>query len=247
MENFSKALEVEKKRLWARCPTCSELPRTGRILDEFESGCGKGCLGKMLKYVSYLDAGIPSEFWNLDLEDYKGDRKVLEVVKKYTLDLVGNYEKGHGILFYGGHGTGKSLLASSILKKACEEQVYKVKMRPLYDIIDLLKKSYDDDSTEIIDELSVTDFYCIEDTGLEYRRKDSEYVAKEFDRLFQIRRRKSLPTLMTVSYSLNQIEITYGEHILSTFYSCMKPLRCQGNDFRKERLKSSEETVPQKE
>jgi DNA replication protein DnaC len=238
--NFEKDLDVEKRKLWAECKECASCPRTGRILDEFMPVCKNSCLKKMLQYASYMRAYIPSEFWNLSLKNYKKDSKVLEIVNDYIRRLQKNLDTGKGILFHGGTGTGKSLLANEILKAACRNG-FKAKTRSLTEILESLKKSYSDDNiVNVEQELENSDFFCFEDTGLEYRKKDSEFVPREFDRLFQIRKNSRLPTLVTIPYSPEQIEVHYGKHLLSTFYSCMTPVRCKGQDFREEISKKGE-------
>lgn len=235
--NFEKIIEVEKRNLWRKCKECSECPRTGRILDEFLSDCKNSCLKKMMQYSSYMKASIPGEFWNLTLDDYRKDSKVLSIVEDYINTLEEKLDSGTGLLFHGGCGTGKSLLANEILKAACRKG-YKVRTRPLAEILDSLKRGYRDDAVlNIENELETMDFYCFEDTGLEYRKKESDFVPKEFDRLFQIRKNSRLPTLVTMSYSPEQIELHYGKHLLSTFYSCMKPVRLKSSDYRQEMIK----------
>jgi DNA replication protein DnaC len=234
--NFEKELEVEKRRLWEICKECNKSPRTGRILDEFLPECKNSCLKKMMQYASYMKTSIPSEFWNLNLKDYKKDSKVLEIVNVYIKKIEQNFDSGLGLLFHGGHGSGKSLLANEVLKAACKEG-YTAKTRSLTEILESVKKSYKEDNNQVESEIENTDFYCFEDAGLEYRKKDSEFVSKEFDRLFQIRKRSRLPTLVTMPYSPEQVELYYGKHLLSTFYSCMRPVRLKGSDYREEMSK----------
>jgi len=236
--HFERAIENAKEKLWKECKTCKENIRTGRLLDEFSAECPNNCYIKIKNYFSYASSNIPVEFWDLSLKAYKRDPRVLEVVDDYIKNIKENYEKGFGLVIYGGFGTGKSLLANEILKHACRRD-FRCMTKPINEVFEALKPGYKEDTiTGTEEEISKMDFYCFEDTGLEYRKKESEFVPRQFDRLFQTRKRARLPTIITLPYSLEQFEINYGGHLASTFRDCMKPLRLSGGDYRKENTRA---------
>lgn len=62
--------------------------------------------------------GIPYEYLNATLDDYKQNKDIKKFFKNYLINLHDIYEDNLGLLLYGNNGTGKTLLGCLVVKEA---------------------------------------------------------------------------------------------------------------------------------
>lgn len=73
-------------------------------------------------YHRYFEANIPVKYWNLEMhQDFGGDPSLLSYYKNLIMDLTKIYEDGLALIFAGGFGRGKTMVATNILKRALEK------------------------------------------------------------------------------------------------------------------------------
>ena len=97
-----------------------------RMLSECDKCIHSGWIGQkkcqcFLTFEKYYDnheAGIDREYWKKELLDWQGDPKAYQFLDKYLKNLPSYFQDGNGMIFYGGIGTGKTLLSVFILKEA---------------------------------------------------------------------------------------------------------------------------------
>ena len=92
---------------------------------------------KTVAILRYSESNIPVEYWDLKMEDFKGDSRLLKKYNEYIEDLKLSYQQGLSLCFSGSHGRGKTMTVSNILKKACEKG-YSTLYTTLSDIVNVL-------------------------------------------------------------------------------------------------------------
>ena len=81
------------------------------------SGCS-ACALKCARFEKYAESGIPVSFWTMSFKNFAGDKNFKNSIKKVVSNIDEFYDKGESLMFVGSLGTGKSYMASVILKIA---------------------------------------------------------------------------------------------------------------------------------
>lgn len=100
-----KKIEIEKNMLIANCKRC------------FGKGCGS-CFGYCAFIDKMAEAEIPVDYWFRNMKDFYGEKNFKEIIISYIENLDSEYKNGYTLCFAGHRGTGKTMAACSILKKA---------------------------------------------------------------------------------------------------------------------------------
>ena len=135
----------------------------------------------------YIRSNIPPEYWDLDLRNFKGNKRTVKLVKKYVDKLNEAYKAGIGFLFTGTNGVGKTSMQMIILKAAIKNG-YSAFHITLPEIFHYIKLGFDDPKLllEIHQILRETDFLAVSELGKDYHRKGSElFMRSEFDMIFR--------------------------------------------------------------
>jgi len=215
------------------CPTCGSVDKDNNTITmngkEYHCPC-KEQKEKALLYRAER-ANIPKEYWHLDMEDFKGDKKSLKEINEYIQYIDNYYKKGIGLLLWGTHGTGKTFCTIHVLKEAIKKHYRNVRFTCLSDIVSLFTASWynDNEKKEFYNKMMETQFLVIDDVGKEYKTK-SNLSESVFDRVLRYREH---PTIITSNRALEDIENTYGESIASLMYGKLISIRFSGEDFRK--------------
>jgi DNA replication protein DnaC len=255
MGGLEEALEIEKSKLKRKCPQCSKY---AELLTE----CKRKCREIYKLYIKYAFANIPRELWALELEDFdikvpyiKADeiaqrKKTLEDVRYYIKNFQNAYENGLGLIIYGTHGSGKSMLTACVLKEAIF-QGKKVLMRDFNDILSYIRKNdkFASNELNIEKEFEEMDVYCIENFGVnqflirpDINAKEDKfmrgpnYITREISRLLDKRRRFMSPTIITTYYDIDALKDAQdeeGRQLLSVFFGNSQRLNVPGSDYRK--------------
>lgn len=195
---------------------------------------------KLIAINRYAEANIPLDYWTLKMErDFKGDARLLKKYEEYTSDLKASYEAGSSICFAGGHGLGKTMTITCILKKATQKG-YNCLYTTLSDIVNVLTASGGEDKYLARRELALVDFLAIDEFDPRFMPSDNaaDLYARSLESVFRTRASNKMPTLMA-SNSPNPVESFKGQlkdSIDSLMKGYMKPFMVTpGKDFRKEK------------
>jgi DNA replication protein DnaC len=194
-----------------------------------------------------LSAGILEEFWNLDIDQFKGNEAVTKVVHEYLDNLDNARKQGISIFFYGTNGTGKTFLGVEVLKEALRKG-YSAQFTSLGGVIQALTDGwYDAEKRRRYEErIRDVDFLMIDDVGKEMRVSKNGLTEMVFDNLIRYRSFRNKPMILTTNSDIESVENVYGKSIVSLLYGKFIPIRVVGEDYRKtvlaktviERLKS---------
>lgn len=214
-----KKIDKEKERIIAKCNNCHGF------------GCS-ACSG----YCAYIDlmaeSCVPVDYWYRKMEDFYGD----ETFKKFILEYMENIDKefvdGLTLCFVGHRGTGKTMGACSILKKALLKN-YNVYYVTMVDAVSTLTSC---DSGYFRDVVKNIDFMVIDEVDQRFfpSQGSQELYGNHFEYILRTRSQNKLPTIICTN-SENTDEIFSGqfkESFESLKAQFVKTFRVGGKDAR---------------
>jgi DNA replication protein DnaC len=146
----------------------------------------------------YSESNIPIEYWTLKMErNFVGDPRLLAKYNEYLADLKGAYVEGKSICFSGGHGLGKTMTITCILKKASQKG-FSCLYTTLSDIVNVLTQAGGEDKFLARRELSQVDFLAIDEFDSRFMPSENaaDLYARSLETVFRTRSQNKLPTLM---------------------------------------------------
>lgn len=213
-------INAEKDRVVRGCKRCQGL------------GCGV-CIG----YCSFIDkmaeAEIPADYWFRSMNGFYGDRDFGETVVAYMDDLSKQLAEGLVYCFVGHRGTGKTMAACEILKKAlCGS--YTAHYTTMVDAVARLLAPESHQFRKIVRQ---SDFFVIDEVDQRFfpSQGSQELYGNQFENMIRTRAQNRLPTIMcTNSEDTDQI---FGGEFQKSFESLkaqfIKVIRAGGKDARK--------------
>ena len=181
-------------------------------------------LKKELRYNINLEkSGIPKFYWNINFENYKGDKANKEYLYiEYYANNCHKKEFNHIHLFlYGNHSTQKSALMYNICKQAIKNEM-KVKTILAGTLIDKLMKLqgfnfiqeiYDDiQELKNCDLLAIDDIFDIE-KSLMWGSNNKTMIISEWDQFLREVLASKTKIITTSNYDKNNIRQHFGKSI----------------------------------
>lgn len=194
---------------------------------------------KLVAINRYAESNVPIEYWGLKMErDFVGDPRLKQRYEEYVQDLKTSYNNGVSICFAGGHGLGKTMTATCILKKACQKG-YTCLYTNLSDIVSVLTAGSGEDKFLARRELVLVDFLVIDEFDSRFMPSENaaDLYARSLESVFRARSQNKLPTLMCTN-SPNVVESFSGAlkaSISSLMSGNLKVFPVLGEDIRKKR------------
>lgn len=208
---------------------------------------GRGC-SVCHGFCAFIDrmaqAEIPVDYWLRDMKDFYGHPDFAKEINHYIDKLDEMYKKGISLCLVGHSGTGKTMSACSILKKALWPHTnpnldYAVFYITLADAVShlLSPKSY-----LFRNSIKYYDFMVIDEVDPRFFSTEAsrELYGNQFENILRTRAQNRLPTIMCTN--LEDVDKIFGGEFARTFNSLksqfIKVLRAGGKDVRqgKERL-----------
>lgn len=146
----------------------------------------------------YAESNIPIEYWSLKMDrDFVGDPRLKTKYDEYVADLKDTYNSGSSICLAGGHGLGKTMTATCILKKACLKG-YVCLYTNLSDIVSVLTSGSGEDKYLARRELVLVDFLVIDEFDPRFMPTENaaDLYARSLESVFRARSQNKLPTIM---------------------------------------------------
>jgi DNA replication protein DnaC len=188
----------------------------------------------------YAESNIPIEYWYLKMErDFTGDPRLLAKYTEYIADLKKAYEAGTSVCFAGGHGLGKTMTITCVLKRATLKG-FTCLYTTLSDIVSVLTQGSSDDKIVARRELAMVDFLAIDEFDPRFMPSENaaDLYARSLESVFRARSQNKLPTLMGTN-SPNPVESFTGQmkasldSLMQGYLEIFKVM--PGKDFRKEK------------
>jgi DNA replication protein DnaC len=197
---------------------------------------------KMIKIIAinrYAESNLPIEYWTLKMEkDFYGDPRLLAKYNEYISDLKSSYINGASICFAGGHGLGKTMTVTCILKKASQKG-YSCLYTTLSDIVSAVTSGVGEEKYLARRELAMVDFLAIDEFDSRFMPSENaaDLYARSLESVFRTRSQNKLPTLMCTN-SPNIVESFGGQlkqSLDSLIKGYLKMFPVFGEDFRKKK------------
>jgi DNA replication protein DnaC len=192
---------------------------------------------RLIAINRYAESNIPLEYWTLKMDrDFVGDSRLLAKYNEYIADLKNSYITGSSICFAGGHGLGKTMTITAVLKKASQKG-FTCLYTTLSDIVSVLTQASGEDRYIARRELALVDFLAIDEFDPRFMSSENaaNLYARSLESVFRTRSQNKIPTLMCTN-SPNVVSSFHGplkESIDSLMKGYLKIFPVMGEDFRK--------------
>ena len=166
--------------------------------------------------------------------DYQSANALLNQIADYVRNITNAKKKGISLMLAGSNGTGKTLLATSILKAVIQKGM-SAQMTSLGGIIQCYTDGWGDPKKRQIfdDRIKNSDFLLIDDVGKEYQAKNSDLTEIMFDNLIRYRVFRRKPFILTTNTAPDDLRNRYGNSLMSLIEGKTIKLKVLGSDYRK--------------
>lgn len=180
-----------------------------------------------------LQSFIMEEYQKLSLDDFLKDCPAKDKTLIYIEEIQKMREEGIGILISGPNGTGKTFLATEVLKEALDNG-YSAQVATVTGIIDIYTKGWESEPNRVFfnERIREIDFLLIDDIGKENDKSISAIGRQVIDRLIRYRSSRLKPTLYTTNATLPELGEKYGKSLMSLIVGNTLKIPVDGKDFR---------------
>lgn len=209
------------------CPTCSKKGSYTWKGEEHECDC----VMQLQLHKHYLAAGIGVTYQRLgwdDLADKATERFAQNYLKSNAVD------RGVGMLFTGGIGTGKTLVCNLVMKEFVK-QGYHCYATTFASMIEFYTSGWRDQNEKkyFAKKIVNSDVLLLDDLGRELRRSN-KLSESTFDDVLRTRVQGGRATLLTTNMSSDELGNGYGSGALSLIQEVSLQREFAGSDYRKQ-------------
>ena len=232
---YKKHPEVPKMFDGKNCPSCHG---DGYVVfggERYECDC----VEQLQKYKHYISAGIPIKYQKLSWADWDNKEFPIDdgIVKKYRDNLSNYVNNGIGLFLRGSNGSGKSFIATMILKELVNDG-HSCYMTTAADMADIVKNKWKTDFDEDFYKTKIeqTDVLYIDDVGRELIDLDTNWADKfnktSLDNIVRQRVQNGKTTFITTNLTDKRFVSYYGNGIKSLLLESMICFEVFGKDHR---------------
>ena len=218
------------------CKTCNKQKtfkaRQGDQIVEYRCNCTT----QWMLFRWLLNSGINYRYQTLTWDDAtQVPKPVLEQVLTYAGNWRAMRTRGLGMTLWStGFGTGKTMLATLVLKAIIAEggEGY---FCTFTQMLDMFASTWRDKEERewFSRRVSGAGFLVVDDIGKESKAKGMESMVDPMvDGLIRRRVSASLPTIVTTNYTPDDLHQRYGSNVLSLLSEVNAPVEVPGTDFR---------------
>lgn len=172
--------------------------------------------------------------WTFENDDH-ANPKVMDVARRYVDHFAEMLDRGKGILFYGGVGTGKTYAAASIAN-ALIDQGHPCLVTNFVRLTNQISESFEG-RQDYIDNISKYKLLVIDDFASE---RNTEYMAEMVTNTIDARYRSGLPLIVTTNLTASDLKTPPDlrhDRIYSRVLEMCVPVEVTGGDRRIKRMR----------
>lgn len=188
---------------------------------------------KRLRDGGFLEGEMKQ--WTFDNDDAQ-NAKLTNVAKNYVENFAEMKQRGKGLLFFGGVGTGKTYAAACIANALIDEG-RPCLMTNFSRLANTISGMFEG-KQEYIDSLNKYDLLVIDDLATE---RDTEYMQEIVFNVIDSRYRANKPLIVTTNLTSDEISKaadTSRQRIFSRLYDMCIPFEVSGTDRRRANLRN---------
>lgn len=210
------------------CPTC----RGAKTYRWQGNECDCNCQRQLQLALHYAASGIGVTYQRLDWADYEGDPALLPHVLKYLERHDDYIARGVGLLFHGGIGLGKTLVANLVLKELIKRG-YTCFATTFANAVEAFTASWRSSERKewFADKFMYSKVLLLDDLGRELRTS-TNLPQSTFDMILRTRVAEGRPTVLTTNCTLGELSTGYGAQVLSQLSEQSLVFEFTGEDYR---------------
>jgi DNA replication protein DnaC len=220
--------------VWTRCPGCAQAE-----VDEVQAAeHSRAADARMTQLTDLLgQTAIPKRFIGRTIESFIAttpeQRRAQAIARAYAGRFDELLDKGKGLIFGGGPGTGKSHLAGGILQAIFPKHVgvYTTLMGMLFAIRDTYGKKGGRTEGEVIEELSSVPLLVLDEVGAQ--RGTNEELLMLFE-VMDRRYRRMLPVILITNQDIEGLKTFVGERVQDRLLETSPWVSFTWDSYRKE-------------
>jgi DNA replication protein DnaC len=181
-------------------------------------------------HYKYLNIG--RRFWEADLSEIDSGQK--KAIRTYVKSFKFMISKGIGLYLWGSNGSGKTYIATALLKYAWTNwrvTGYCVTAAELKESWIEDRPAHDGSDETMIERVTTARLLVIDDIGREHRAA-SGFAENRFGMLLRDRSRDLKTTIMTSNLDPQQFGEIYGRSIVELVKECTHPIKLVANNYR---------------
>lgn len=197
------------------------------------------CLDQWKLHLLLLHCGIGLNYQQASWDDL--DRQVpgsvVNGVLAYSQDAHMYMPRGMGMILHGENGTGKTYLATLLLKDLIRAG-YDGYFTQFNEMVDSYTRGWRDSEEEewFIRRVVNAEVLVIDDIGKESKGREN-VIGSLFDRVIRSRSAALKPTIITTNYTQEEVQTGYGGSVMSLLGGSSDFTEVTGGDFRLTKLK----------
>jgi DNA replication protein DnaC len=209
-------------------------------LDEYECSCAD----QWVMHRAFLWSGIGIAYQRLCWRDVKAEAEAVDKVRAY-LDRADDYAaNGVGLILHGSIGSGKTLLATLLLR-ALLAMGFSGHFSTFTGLIDTFASGWHDEDQRVWfhRQISNTDVLVIDDIGREFKQRhmvkgegtverSRPLVVSTLDEVIRFRVANAKPTIITTNLTMDDLVESYGGNVMSLLRERSVAKVFRGADFR---------------
>lgn len=194
------------------------------------------CVDQWVLHRVFLSSNIGLAYQHLGWEDMGAtEQGALDIASDYLDNVAWYVNRGFGLIFHGGFGTGKTSLATLILRNLIS-QGHDGYFTTFSEMIDTYTGGWNDaiEKAWFHKRIKNAGVLVLDDIGKEYKtRKNSDLPESTFDEVLRHRVAAGTPTIITTNLSLTDLQQGYGGSVMSLLNECSTTYEFTGEDFRR--------------